>query len=277
MSAVTTLDAPTRHEGPAAPSPQRMIVAWQHPDSRAILPVGVLTRTERDYTFAYLESVREIDGFRPLLGFRDFDQRYHSSELFHLFAQRVMSSRRPDYARYVTELGLNPEDFEPWEQLARSQGSRAVDRLQLFPVPSVVGGSVRCAFLVHGTRHVPGQEFVVDGEPVLMSLMEYEAMLSALEAGTEVHLLSQPENLVNPEALLVVGDARSPLGWVPDFLVHEVRRLQEVTTVEARVLRVNGAEASPHLRVLAELRAEGAEGFEFFSGPEWREIPASDQ
>src|SRR5690606_19684687 len=70
---------------------RRMIVAWQDPQTRRIVPIGVLSHDDARYGYAYLESVRDIDGFRPLLGFRDLNRQYTSETLFHLFAQRAMS------------------------------------------------------------------------------------------------------------------------------------------------------------------------------------------
>lgn len=258
MSAIAQLEPPVSGQSTVT---RRMIVAWQHPDSRAILPIGILERGEHQYRFSYLETIHEIDGFRPLLGFADLERRYERQTLFHLFAQRAMSPRRPDYVRYVAELGLTPEDHEPWELLARSHGTREVDHLQLFPVPEVVDGTVRCPFLVHGIRHAPGSQ------------EDHDLTIRRLAPGERLHLIPEPGNPANPAAVLVATEDHEVIGWVPDLLLHDLHRLLSVAQVETRVLRANGPEAPAHLRVLAELSATGLGKFEFFSGPTWRTIP----
>src|SRR5437868_10256861 len=87
--------------------PPRLLVAWQDTRNRTIAPIGVLEKTGDDFSFAYLRRVMDIPGFRPLLGFGDLERRYRSPSLFPLFAQRLMDSRRPDYRRYLTVLGLS--------------------------------------------------------------------------------------------------------------------------------------------------------------------------
>jgi hypothetical protein len=252
-----------------------MIVAWQDPQTRRIVPIGVLSHDDAGYGFAYLESVRDIRGFRPLLGFRELNRQYTSETLFHLFAQRAMSPRRPDYVRYISELGLAPDDDEPWEQLARSHGRREVDRLQLFPVPNVVDGAVRCSFLVHGTRHVGQNEILRDGVTQRFEPAYVERTLSALVAGQELRLEPEPTNSYNPDALLVTASGEV-IGWVPDLLLEDLHQLRQRADVSVRVQRINGPEAPAHMRVLAELSATGIDGFEFFAGPRWRTIPETN-
>ena len=41
----------------------RLAVTWQHPHTRSIQPVGVLTCDTGGFTFAYLARADEVDGF----------------------------------------------------------------------------------------------------------------------------------------------------------------------------------------------------------------------
>ncbi|WP_402374566.1 HIRAN domain-containing protein [Isoptericola rhizosphaerae] len=254
-----TGDAARRRSAQQGTGTRRMIVARRCPTT----PVGVLERSEQVYRFAYLETVLRIDGFRPLVGFPDVQRRYQRENLFHLFAQRAMSPRRPDYLRYVAELGLTPEEHEPWELLARSHGTREVDRLQLLPVPEVIGGTVVHPFLVHGTRNAPG------------SPEERERTIRGLTVGERLQLVAEPNNEANPAAVLVTTEDGAVLGWVPDLLLRDLHRVTVRADVETRVLRANGPDAPAHLRVLAELAASGLGDFEFFRGSEWRTVPES--
>lgn len=257
---------------PRSPGLYRLIVSWQHPTQRGIYPIGVLTFERGRYEYAYIENVRDVPDFRPLLGLDDVHTRYASTQLFPVFAQRVMDPRRPDYSRYVTSLGLDPANTTPWEQISRSGGQRQGDTLQLFPEPLVADGRVSCTFLVHGIRHIPGVERILDGHATVVTGDELEAALARLQTGDGLALLREPENPFNPEALVAAGEGRIPLGYVPNLLVHDIHRLQSVTEVRASVVRTNPAEAPSHLRLIARLDADGAGDFTFFQQPCWRPL-----
>ncbi|MGH3634785.1 MAG: hypothetical protein ACRDTS_11995, partial [Mycobacterium sp.] len=151
---MSVLDAPTASTAPdrSGDSAQRLVVSWQHPVDRAISPVGFLTCDGSAYRFAYIRNALRVKDFRPLLGFHNLHRGYRSAELFPLFAQRAMDPRRPDYRRYVAHLGLTGEPG-PWEQIARSQGRRQGDTIQLMPEPTLAGDTLTCQFLVNGMRH----------------------------------------------------------------------------------------------------------------------------
>src|SRR5690349_10872446 len=117
------LASPIMPETQSTGRAQRLVVAWQHPDTRRIEPVGFLTFDGRVYRFAYIRNAKQVEGFQRLLGFADLAGQYESDQLFPLFAQRVMAPRRPDYQCYVERLGLDV-DSDPWEQIARSNGRR---------------------------------------------------------------------------------------------------------------------------------------------------------
>lgn len=264
----STVAHETRPSGQSAPAHDALVVAWQHPDERSIRPVGLLRYSGGEYSFRYIRSVLEVPGFRPLLGFPDLHGEYRSSQLFPLFAQRAMDPRRPDYVRYVTHLGLDPSEATPWEQITRSSGRRQGDTLQLFPVPEVIDGHFSCAFLVHGVRHMPTNSLVLGGIQRRVSRDEIERTLAAIEPGTPIELVAEPANEHNSEAVVVLA-AGTPLGYVPDLLVHDLQRLLRAGDVEAHVVRVNGPDAPAHLRVVARLTGTVRPGFHFFQDERW--------
>lgn len=232
-------------------------MAWQHPHSRKIHPVGVLEQAfDGSYAFAYLRRARDVEGFRPFLGFPDLTRRYESSALFPLFAQRVMDSRRPDYETYMHTLGL-PEDAAPMEVLARSGGHRSGDTIQLVPEPLVeTDGTTWCRFLVHGIRHRPGA-----GERI-----------TALRAGDELALRDEPDNPKNSRAVLVAANDEQPLGWVPDLLLDYVHHVRARSEPLVRVEQANGENVPPHLRLLVSLSGTVAPGYRPFTGPGWETL-----
>ena len=65
----------------------RLVVTWQHPETREISPIGLLSFDGRKYTFGYLVSAPTVEGFRPLLGFPEFKLQYRFG--------RIISTVRP--------------------------------------------------------------------------------------------------------------------------------------------------------------------------------------
>jgi hypothetical protein len=240
-------------DAPKASSAQaRLIVAWQHPESRLISAVGVLEAgLDHGYRFQYLRRAGKVHAFQPFLGFPDLTAVYESDRLFPFFAQRIMSDRRPDFSLYLRQLHLD-EDASPWEQMARSEGRRTGDTVQLFPVPTVrPDGSTTCRFLVHGIRHVSG------------------GLLPPLRPGAALTVLPELTNSVNSKAVLVCSAAGQRLGYVPDMLLEHLHVVARAGAFELVVEHVNGPEAPPHLRLLARLEGMSPSGYRPMAGPGW--------
>ena len=244
---------------------RRLAVAWQHPTTRAIEPVGILECDEAGYRFCYVRNALNIEGFRHLLGFPDLHRTYESTRLFPLFAQRVMDARRPDYGRYLSQLRL-PEGAEPFELLGRSGGHRKGDTIQLCPEPEVApNGSTRSIFLVNGIRHV------LAADPAA------EQRYASLRPGERLILVDEPDNDWNNRAILVSARDGRRLGWVPDLLldyVHTVRSQGELSLV---LEHVNDPDAPPHLRLLVRLNGHVPVGYRPFSGPRWEPMGSGPQ
>jgi hypothetical protein len=242
----------------------RLAVTWRHPVTGYSQPVGLLDETDGGYRFAYIEHARDVDGFRPFIGFPELDREYRSSTLFPLFAQRVMDPRRPDYERYVNTLDL-PADATPVELLARSEGRRMGDTIQVMREPSVTaGGSTSCRFLVHGIRHVLRDDPDATGR------------LRGVAEGDYLRLVDEPTNPVNPRAILTTDGDGGRLGWVPDVLLDYVRTVRDAGAVAPTVAHVNGPDGPPHFRLLARLDGQVPSGYRPFDGPPWEPIAAAD-
>jgi hypothetical protein len=250
---------------------ETLVVAWQHPVERSIRPIGLLRRERGVYSFRYIQEARTIAGFRPLLGFEELGRAYSSEHLFPIFAQRAMDRRRPDYASYVRDLGLDPETATPWEQITRSEGRRHGDLLQLFPVPRVRSGSVSYSFFVHGIRHMPDNAPELGSRVYPVTAAAIEDAISRMSPGDALTLAPEPRNAKNPDAVVVLAHD-VPLGYVPDLLAHDLRRLMAMTPVRASVLRVNGPATPGHQRVLAQLNADDVDDFAFFEDARWSEL-----
>jgi hypothetical protein len=278
MSAPNALAAGCATATRSSEAPGRLVVAWQHPIERSIQPVGFLGRTDDAFTFGYIRNALTVHDFPGLLGFDDLYRRYESSELFPLFAQRAMDPCRPDYHRYVNRLGLEGEPG-PWEQIARSQGHREGDTIQLFPEPTVDGDEVRSLFLVHGMRHADKSPKTINGIEASATREQIDAALERLEPGDELGIFREPGNRKNPLAIVVTisPDQLIPVGWVPDLLVEDLQHLLDCAHVTVKAQHVNGADAPWHLRLLARLRAAPAPGFRFFVSDRWEPLAPQAQ
>lgn len=252
---MTASAALLEHDGSEpGPGPRHLVVAWQHPESRAIQPVGFLDNETGRYRFRYLLRATRIEDFRPFLGFPNLYETYESDSLFPLFKQRVMNPRRPDYLRYVESLDL-PPDASPWEQLARSGGQRVGDTIQLFPVPVVADDdSTSCCFLVHGVRHREAADPAV------------RIAIDELHPGDELKLVPEPTNPKNARALLISTQRDVTVGWVPDLLLEYVYAVRRPTIVTEHV---NREAESSHFRLLAKIKGVVQQDFKPFTGADW--------
>jgi hypothetical protein len=275
MPAHDVLEAALEPKHRSTGTVRRLVVTWQHPDKRLIEPIGVLDYDGHLYRFGYIRHALSVRDFRPLLGFTDLYREYASDKLFPLFAQRVMDPRRPDYERYVRRLGLD-EDSSPWEQIARSQGRRQGDTIQLLPEPVNEHGVITGRFLVHGVRYVPGPSRMLDGRAVQVDSEQVEEALAALRPGDALGIVSEPDNQVNSLALMVLAEHHTPVGWIPNLLLEDMHRLMARADVSVTVEHVNGPDAPWHLRLLARLTARRAGDFAFFTGEQWELLAASD-
>ena len=234
---------------------RRLLVTVQDLETKAYRPVGFLRYDGDQYTFAYLRREREREGFRPLPGLaRAADGPLRSATLFPLFAERVISSRRPDRELSMDALGL-PLDAEPMEVLARSHGQRVGDLIELLPAPEAAAGQVvDFTFLAHGVRYLTKAE---------------QDRICALRAGDQLLLRRDVENPVNRRAYLVTDLEDARLGWLPDPLINVVDSMEDR---QLAVERANGPEVGFHFRLLVWFSGTVSRDRPLSTGPQWETV-----
>lgn len=244
MTLVAFKSAPAR-----VATPDDFVVLWQDATTRRFMRVGTLSRRAGQYEFRY--ATPRPASFPGFTSFPEMDRQYRSSNLFPLFANRVMTSRRDGYVDYLNSLGLDGDasrPADPFEVLARTWGSRQTDRVVVIPLPRpAADGLLSCIIPVHGFRHVDprGQR------------------LSGLRAGNPLTLERELENPASARAILVepMGHhgREQALGYVPDELtpmIHELWRQE--APMQVRVEHINRPGESPvadRFRVLVRLDA----------------------
>jgi len=242
-----------------------VFVAWQCQASRAIYPVArlVVRDAAPRYEFVYVHGVRDalLQGFEPFAGMRKLDQVYLADELFPLFGNRVMPSSRPDFPDYVERLGLHGQP-EPVLVLARSEGRKVTDNLEVFAPPEFDAASGRWVYVAfaRGVRHVPGAEDAA----------------ATLRAGDQLSVVHDGTNDWDARALLMLAAGDRRVGFVPHTLIEDIGRLLDLAaTVDAEVLRLNASPAPVHQRLLVSIRAEHVEGFRPLSTQRYQPVPQS--
>jgi hypothetical protein len=241
-----------------------LFLAWQDPQTRRWFTVGRLRRMDTgDYEFVYVEgfnSARSVAGMEPLVGFVEPHLRYLSDRLFPLFQNRIMSPGRDEYRAYIQRLGFETAPTDPLEILARSEGHRTTDTLQVFPAPTLrrVENQSICSFefFIHGMRYA-----------------QPDAQKVELEPGTTLFPMWDFQNVSDPNALTLRTSTNLLLGWVPRFYCTDILKLRAYDQkMELTVARMNQAPVPSWFRILCRLEAHCPEGFQPFSGEEFQPI-----
>jgi hypothetical protein len=249
-----TLAAPTTADVGVANDSPRLLVTRRDPATQSYYPLGFLGLEGQTYTFAYLRRAVKVDSFRTLPGLSDPARRYTSERLFPIFAERVISSHRPDRQVSMEALGLSA-DAAPFEVLQRSGGRRIGDEIEVLPAPTAGSdGMLMVDFLVHGVRY---------------QTLEAQARISRLAVGEQLRIVPEPDNEWDSQALLVTDCDEVCLGYVPGPLLDLLHLAQSHSV---SVLRANGPEVGYHFRLLVWTRLRVPVGYRPFSGPDWETV-----
>lgn len=226
-----------------------VVVTWQDPDSRLWIPVGRLSRDKTCYTFVYARGAEESKNFVPFPRMKDLKRRYVSEDLFPIFANRVMPASRPEYQEYIHWLGVANGD--PLHLLARSEGIKVTDGLQLYPVPDRQA-TYEMSFFCHGIRHLP---------------KEAQSRVDVLQPGERLFPMLDLQNPFDAKAVaLRTNDPIVLVGYCPSFLAQDIKVLLQDSTAQIIVEQRND-NAPIQLRLLCKFSAVWPEAFMPFDDP----------
>lgn len=215
---------------------RKLRLIWKDPVSSRYFQVGSFeSLSDETYSFSYIPEAEDVDGFHSLVQFPDLRKTYISEVLPAFFANRVMSPKRPSYEQYLGWLGLG-DDAPPIEILARTGGGRVTDTFHLVDSFDLSDGVCEGRFFVSGIRH-----------------QDQEISLDSLHIGQELSLQPDPDNFINPLAILLTARGEQ-VGWVPDWLVDDVHYLREKMAVTVHIEQIN-KDAPSRLAVLCRLSA----------------------
>jgi hypothetical protein len=244
---------------------RHLLVAWQHPSTRAFDLVGRLdvpVADDKPYRFAYYRHAASVAGFRPFVDLPNLDRVYEAHDLFPLFENRLTPRSRADFPEVAAFVGLTG-DADPFEVLARTGGRRATDTVEVVPEPAIdpVSGRLEVDFLVHGIRHHDG----------------VDACLEELHPSDRLRILCDVQNPADSMAVALADEHTRNLGWLPRYLVPFINRSAQQfgwPQVHVEVLHVGDAAGPAHLRLLCRLQTAWSPDAPVFDSPEY-DLPES--
>jgi hypothetical protein len=248
-------------------------LAWRAPALRTWYPIGRLRSENGHFEFVYTEGARKARteaGFEALASFPEFEALYQSSELFPLFANRLLPKSRGEYRQFVEWMSAGPDEADPVALLARSGGRRATDALELFQAPERDdSGQLRLRFFVHGIQH--------------FSPVAVERVLK-LEYGESLLLMHDFQNSHDPNALMLrtaevtPGDIY-PVGYCPRYLLADLYELLKTAPQEAHinVQRVNPPPAPIWFRLLCVLTTNWPAGYRPLAGRDYQPYSGAER
>ncbi len=232
-----------------------LYLAWRDPKNRSWFPVGQLSFDGKEYRFVYTKGAKQSSSFIPFARMEDLAAVYESDELFPLFANRLLSKKRPEYQEFLHWLNTRVGEDDPLTLLACTGGMEEGDSLALFPCPSPGPDNMyRMRFFSHGLRYL---------------LPEAIPRIHNLSSGEQLYLMPDPQNKHDPDAIALRTDAPATLvGYCPRYFTRDfLRLLQEASAENIKVVveKVN-QEAPIQLRLLCTLVTHWPANFSPCSG-----------
>lgn len=236
-----------------------LYVVWQEPSSRAWRPIGRLTEHNDEYTFVYLRGALLAKGFTPLPRMRDFDAVYHSKSLFPIFANRLLSPSRPEYANYLEWMGILEEEPRPIQILSLSGGAKVTDSMAMFAAPERDRNkNFTMKFFSQGIRYL---------------LNESKERISNLRVGDELFPMYDFQNPYDSNAIALRSDTPSALtGYCSRYLAPDFKKLLDMEPGAVFIVSKVNLNAPLQHRLLCEFRSAWPADFMPFSGEEYEPL-----
>lgn len=245
-------------------TPKTLFLAWQDPISRYWFSIGRLTSDGRLYQFVYTQGVKEAEAkcaFKPLSSFPCLDEVYTSTQLFPVFANRLMSRSRPDYSSFMEWLNIPNDEHDPMTILARSGGERETDTLAVFPCLEVnAQGQYHLYFFSHGLRHLPNCAI---------------ERINQFEPTEKLGLAHQLQSNDESDALILTTEDHYIVGYCPRYLLAELFELiRQKLNLEVQVERVNKAPTPLQFRLLCKMTVQANPDYHPFSSRHYQPLMA---
>lgn len=221
-----------------------VFLAWQSPETRDWHVVGQLNERDDDYVFKYTKGALKIKHFIPFSGMDDLKSTYSSKDLFPLFKNRILSSRRPEYPQFMKWLGLDEKESSAMDMLARSGGLRATDNLQVFKrIEISEDGSFNYYFFSHGISYLTDSA---------------KERIANLKEGEKLYLCEDTQNDYDVCAVMIrTGGPVEIVGYCPRYIAKVIGCFlhSENSKLNVTVESVQ-ADAPSNYRLMCKLEAK---------------------
>lgn len=241
-----------------------LFVAWR-PESpnEGWRPVGRLEHEDGTYRFFYTQGAKK-PGFRPFDHMDAFDQVYESDELFPVFANRLLSTSRPEYEEFLKWGGFDQNHHpDPIVILGLTEGRRQTDAIEVFPCPKPDDyGNYFNKFFLHGIRWLGDQA---------------AQRIARLRNDEALKVMFDVQNDHDSNAVAVrTEDDRVLIGYFPRYLACDVKRMLASCASDDLHLFVDrlNLDAPQQNRVLCRMNACWPQDFVPCSGEDFEPIPA---
>jgi len=185
-----------------------LYVVWKDPRSRRNYIIGKLTRGEK-YTFEYCEDYKEAEkaGWELLNAFPE-EKIYESDTLFAAFSSRLPNPKRRGMDTILEKYGLT--EYDGYELLKKSTGRLPFDTYEFIDPIFPEEETVQRDFYLMGIRHYIGCKG-----------LDCSAK-NDLTIGTELFLVMEPDNELDPNAVKVETQDHKMYGYIPRYYSESV-------------------------------------------------------
>lgn len=238
-----------------------LYIVWQEPQTQHWLPVGKLTyhRDKKIYQFTYTKGAKKFPYFVPFGRMKNLHKSYFSTELFPLFANRLLCKSRPEYPAYLQWLNIQEtEQDNLMLLLARSGGQRATDSLEVFPSL---------------TRHVNGNyEFYFFSRELRQLPKETRNRINFMSQNEPLRFIPTILNKRKTYAMTLQADDSVRVGFCPSYLVENFwPSIAQMKKMSLTIAKVN-PEAPLQFRLWCRWLFSLPENCQPFSQVEFKEI-----
>lgn len=248
---------------------KELVVTWRKETSGKWFPIGILKGLQMQgktiYRFFYTKGVLQAkkEGFSTLFGETKEEElkRIYVSEddlLFPVFANRLMTKSRPEYPQYKEWLEIQDES-NPIEELAKNNGIRATDNIQVFEFPEERDGKYIVDFFIHKLDFIDSA---------------IQEKIKELKVDDILYLAQDIQNPFDRDALLVRREKPlALLGYVPRLYTKDFAYLlnQKNSQATLKILKIN-PDAPLFYRVFCRFEAQWNKGFRPFFEEEFEKF-----
>jgi hypothetical protein len=238
---------------------EKLIVAWQNPNNRNWLPIGILEKDGDFYVYRYINAVQEAiktGRFDFMFQFRDIHAVYQSSELFPIFKDKLFQKSRKDYQEYLEWLDIPYDNTDVFLELGMGRGIKQTDNIRLFPIPEKEE-YFTLRFFLHGLKYVfLNNDKFTDEKINLFPLLD-------------------PTNEYDTNSILLrTDDPIKILGYIPRIYTYEIKALIDLVGISniGWKLVKNNQEAPDDYRFLVEIQSKWVNDFHPFQSQEYSPI-----